>query len=165
LSRAFWPHCLIKPHYHRSINFQFFFIFNGLSEILNLFRSLLFARQWLNILSAGRVDYIVQSWRKRSSHTIRPRQPVANIMRELNFRSHLLRHYYCLRLLLLDLLSDQKKNDAWKPLLLCSSSFWITRRKPHNAKMRIAYKIFASDICMDTAARDNWSFFLLSVST
>lgn len=113
-----------------------------------------------------RADYIAQSWRKRSPLTPRRRQPAANNMRELNFRSHLPQHYFCSRLLLLDLLlSDQKENDAWNPLLLCSSSFRVTRRKPHNAKMRIAYKIFASDICMDTATRDNWRFFLLSVST
>lgn len=30
--------------------------------------------------------------------------------------------------------------------------------------MRIAHKIFASNICMDTATWDNWSFFLLPVS-
>lgn len=128
-----------------------------------------FGHFWLPVndwIFYARASYISQSQRKRTLLTPHRRQPAVNNMRELNFRAHLPQHYFCLRILLLGLSpSDQKKNDAWNPLLRCSSSFRVTRRKPHNAKMRIAYQIFAGDVCMDTATRDDWGFFLLSVST
>lgn len=118
---------------------------------------------WIFYTQSG---YISQSQRKRTPFTPHRRQLAANNMRELNLHAYLPQHYFCLRILLLDLSpSDQEKNDAWNPLLQCSSSFRVTRRKPHNAKMRIAYQIFAGDVCMDTSTRDDWSFFLLSVST
>lgn len=87
-----------------------------------------FGHSWLPVndwIFYPPADYIAQSW--RFPLTPRRRQPAANNMRELNFRSHLPQHYFCSRLLLLDLLqSDQKENDAWNPLLLCSSSFRVT---------------------------------------
>lgn len=80
-------------------------------------------------------------------------------MKEHNFCIHLQYNLY-LQLLLVVLF--ESKNAAWK--LHWCSRFQITRRKLHNAKMRIAHKIFTGNFCMDTITWNNRSFFLLSVS-